>query len=308
MRAPAGLAAAPAYNPWLAILQLVTVGTLWGATFSIAKLAITQGVPPLGYGFWQSTGSGLVLLAILALRRERLPLSRRHLLFYLMTGGLGIALANVNFYITIQFVPAGVMAVVITTAPIMTFVLALLFGLEAWRWQRVAGLLLGLAGVLMLVLPSATAGDDLSFWIILGFITPLAYSINAILTARLRPAGGSALSYACGMMLCAGLLQGPVMLAAGQAWAPGWPLGLPELAIALQVAISASAYVVFFHLVRVAGPVYFSQVGYVVTLTGLCWGFLLFDERLEATVYLATLVIFAGLALVNATAARRRAA
>jgi drug/metabolite transporter (DMT)-like permease len=308
MREPAEPSTGPTYNPWLAVLQLVTVGTLWGATFSIAKLAITNGVPPLGYGFWQSTGSGLVLLAILALRRERLPMSRRHLLFYLMTGGLGISVPNVTFYIVIQFVPVGIMAVVITTAPIITFVLALLFGLEAWRWRRIGGLMLGLAGALLLVLPAVAAGDALSFWMILGFVTPLAYSLNSILTARLRPAGGSALSYACGMMLCAGMLQGPVMLATGQAWAPGLPLGLPELAIALQIAISASAYVVFFHLVRVAGPVYFSQVGYVVTLTGLLWGFFLFHERLEATVYLATVVIFAGLALVNATGRRRSTA
>jgi drug/metabolite transporter (DMT)-like permease len=286
MRATVGSAAAPAYNPWLAVLQLVTVGTLWGATFSIAKIAITNGVPPLGDGFWQSTGSGLLLLAILAMRRERLPLSRRHLLFYLMTGGLGISVPNVNFYVVIQFVPVGIMAVVITTAPIMTFVLALAFGLETWRWLRIAGLALGLAGALILVLPSAAADDALGLWMLLGFVTPLAYSINSVLTARLRPAGGSALSYACGMMLCAGMLQGPVMLATGQAWAPSLPAGLPELAIALQVAISASAYVVFFHLVRVAGPVYFSQVGYVVTLTGLLWGFFLFHERLEATVYL----------------------
>jgi len=303
-----GGSANPGFNPWVAIAQLLLVGTLWGATFSVAKLALSNGVGPFAYGFWQSTGSGLLLLVLLTLRGERMPLSRRHLLFFLMTGSLGLALPNVNFYIIVQHVPVGVMAVVITTAPMMTFLMALSFGIERLRWLRVAGLALGLAGALILVLPSFGSGDGLSFWIVLGFITPLAYSLNSILTSRLRPQGGSALVYAAGMMLCCGLIQGPLMLALGQGWAPSLPLGIPEIAIAAQILISALGYVVFFHLVKVAGPVFFSQVGYVVTLTGILWGFLLFHERLQTTVYLAAGVIFAGLALVNATGNRKSTA
>ncbi len=294
------------YNPWMAIGQLLLVGCLWGSTFSISKFAITSGVPPLGYAFWQCFGSGLALLAILALRGERLPLGRRQLAFYAMTGGLGITVPNVNFYIIIQYVPVGLMAVVITTAPIMTFMLALAFRMERPHWLKLLGLGCGLAGALLLVLPRSLTGEvGLTGWILLGFLTPFAYSLNSVLTARWRPTGGSALSFACGMMLAAALCQLPLMLAAGQAYAPLPQFGLPELAIAIQVAISSTAYIVYFHLVRVAGPVYFSQVGYIVTLTGILWGMVLFDERLDHTVYLAALVIFAGLAMVNLAKPRR---
>jgi len=308
MAAAHGGSSTPAYNTWIALAQLLLVGTLWGATFSVAKVALSNGVGPFAYGFWQSSGSGLVLLALLTLRGERMPLGRRHLLFFLMTGSLGLAVPNVNFYIIIQHVPVGLMAVVITTAPMITFLLALLFGIEHLRWLRMAGLGLGFAGALILVLPSLGSGDGLGFWIVLGFLTPFAYSLNSILTARFRPPGGSALVFAAGMMLSCGLIQGPIMLALGQGWAPSLSPGVAELAIAVQIVISALGYVTFFHLVRVAGPVFFSQVGYIVTLTGILWGFFLFHERLETTVYLAAGVIFAGLALVNATGARRSAA
>lgn len=290
-----------AYNPWLAIAQLLAVGTLWGSTFSISKYAITHGVTPLGYAFWQCFGSGLVLLAILALRGERLPLGRRQLAFYFMTGALGITVPNVNFYIIIQYVPAGLMAVVITTAPIMTFLIALALGMERLQWLRALGLLCGFAGALLLVIPDEVGGEavEVTGWVLLGFLTPFFYSINSILTSRWRPSGGSALSFACGMMFAAAALQLPLMLLAGQGWAPLPPFGGAELAIAIQIAVSATAYIVFFRLVQLAGAVYFSQVGYVVTLTGIFWGMLLFDERLAPTVYIAAGVIFAGLALVN---------
>ena len=93
--------------------------------------------------------------------------------------------------------------------------------------------------------------------------------------------------------------QFPAMLALGHAYAP---LPLPEWrdgAIAVHVCVSTVAYVTYFHLVRVAGPVYFSQVGYVVTLTGILWGMIFFGERLDPAIYLATAVLLAGIALVN---------
>ncbi len=44
---------------------------------------------------------------------------------------------------------------------------------------------------------------------------------------------------------------------------------------------------------------FFSRVGYIVTLTGLAWGMVVFGERHSGWLYLATGLIFAGLALVN---------
>ena len=55
----------------------------------------------------------------------------------------------------------------------------------------------------------------------------------------------------------------------------------------------------FFYLLRIAGAVYFSQVAYLVTLFGVGFGMLLFGERHPGSAWLALLLIFAGLALVN---------
>jgi len=295
------LPAAPrAYNLRVALLQMLVVGTLWGATFSVAKLAMGAGVPPLGYGFWQCLGSGLALGLLVLLRGQRLEVSRRHLGFYLMTGGCGIAIPNVTFYVIIQHVPAGLMAVVISTAPLFTLLLALAFRLERLRWLRVLGLLCGFAGSLLLLLPKSDgAAASVTGWILLGFLCPFFYSLNSVLTARLRPQDGGAMSSACGMMLAAALVLLPIMLVFGQGWAPLPPFGAPEAALAIQIMISATAYIVYFHLVQLAGPVFFSQVGYVVTLTGILWGLVLFGERLDPLIYLATAIIFAGLALVS---------
>jgi len=56
---------------------------------------------------------------------------------------------------------------------------------------------------------------------------------------------------------------------------------------------------IMFELLRLAGAVFLSQVSYIVTLSGMFWGWLLFAERLSGWVWLAALVIAAGVLMVT---------
>ena len=68
---------------------------------------------------------------------------------------------------------------------------------------------------------------------------------------------------------------------------------------AVEPAIRRATAVATRILLRIAGPVYFSQVAYLVTLFGVGFGMLVFGERHPGSAWLALLMIFAGLALVN---------
>jgi drug/metabolite transporter (DMT)-like permease len=89
------------------------------------------------------------------------------------------------------------------------------------------------------------------------------------------------------------------MLDGDNVYVPGFPIGLAESIILVQIGISSICYLAFFAIVRSAGPVFFSQVGYLVTMTGLFWGILVFDESYSVWLWLAVGLIFSGLALVN---------
>jgi drug/metabolite transporter (DMT)-like permease len=59
------------------------------------------------------------------------------------------------------------------------------------------------------------------------------------------------------------------------------------------------AYFGFIWLIGHAGPVFASQVGYVVTASGVLLGMAIYDERHSAWVWAALALMFAGLALVK---------
>ncbi len=286
---------------------LLLLGSLWGASFSIAKLAIEGGVPVLGYATWQALGSALVLLCVLRLSGGRLPRSWTVWRFCLVTGLVGICIPNLAFYIVIRHLPAGLMAIVVTTAPIITYALALAWAMERLSPLRSLGIALGFVGALVIVLPdrSLPAGLEL-IWLLLAFLTPFCYALSNLYTGRYRPPGQSTLALACGMLICAGSAQSVVMLTLIPPYLPLPPWSLAEGALFAQIAISSVAYVIYFHIVQAAGAVYFSQVGYIVTVTGIVWGMIFFGEQHSPWVYAGTALILGGFALVNAGRNRGR--
>ena len=291
---------------WLPAALLLILGSLWGLSFSLSKLAISNGVHPLGYALWQSAGPCVILLGVCLLRRRPPDLGRRSLRYYLLAGLLGIAIPNANFAFALQHVPAGILSIVVTLAPLLTYVLATLAGLERPTARRLAGLALGLAGALLLVLPKAALPSaQVTFWVAVSFVTPVFYSMNTVYAAKARPPDSDSVALACGMMGAAALWQLPVALSADALYGLQYPPGVADWALLAQVTLSCFAHALFFELLRLAGPVTLSQVAYIVTLMGITWGWLIFDERHSPWIWLATGLIFAGVALVNWQGRRR---
>ena len=101
------------------------------------------------------------------------------------------------------------------------------------------------------------------------------------------------------MMCASALLLLIATLVSGQ-WFVLWsePSVIDGL-ISLHGVISAVAFTLFFVLVRIAGPVYFSQVAYLVTFFGIGTAMVIFGERYSLWLWAALLVTVYGVWLVN---------
>ena len=85
----------------------------------------------------------------------------------------------------------------------------------------------------------------------------------------------------------------------GHGFYPLTHLNAPELVVILEIILSSIGYILFFILIRRAGAVYYSLVGGIVALTGLFWGFWIYDETLSRLDIYATLLILAALVLLS---------
>ena len=80
---------------------------------------------------------------------------------------------------------------------------------------------------------------------------------------------------------------------------PLFPIGELELAILGLGVINATAYTLFIITVRRYGPIFASQTGYVVTLSGVFWGIIIFHEIHSIWVWSSIATMIVGLALVT---------
>jgi drug/metabolite transporter (DMT)-like permease len=292
---------APPRSSLVPFALLFIIGLAWGFMYTLIKIGVTGKITPIGYLFWFSFGCGAVLFAMCAVRRNWPRMSRVHLRYYFTTGAVRLAVANTIFYSAQKHLPIGVMAVIMTTTPMFTYALSLASRLERFVWIRFAGILMGLAGVLLIVAPNSSLPDpSLVWWVLVGFGTPLLHGIGYImLSEQMRPPDSDSMTLGVGMFGAATIMLLPVLVAMG-AFHPLWPpFSAAEIALITHFILAGFNFYALFELLRIAGPTFATQASYLAVIFGVVFGIVLFDETHSLWVWGAMALIAGGVAMVN---------
>ena len=274
----------------------------YSMTFSLNRIVVTEGIPVFPFVFWQSVVAGAVaLIAGLAVRQ--LPrLTGVYVRFYFIFGFVGIALPYTLLALAAPRVPAGAVALSLTLSPILTYAFSVLFRLDRVHLLRIAGILLGLAGILVVLAPGTTLPEPgMAPWLLMAFCAPVCYAFGTVTVVLLRPADSKPIPLTCGIAFASAILMLPVMAAADQWWLFDGAMTDGDWALLGVGTITAGFFVLGLEVIRMAGPVFFSTYGYIGTLTGLGWAALYFGEVPSPWIALAVALLFAGLFLVNRT-------
>lgn len=276
---------------------LVLLGTLWGVTPIFVKHLGALGWPPLMIAVFGATGSAAILFTLCRLRGIAVPIDARHFRYYAVNGFFGMALANLVGFTSLQHIPAGFFALLVPLSPMLTVLGAALIGAERATPRRILGTAFGLAGVLLAMSPGAALPDrSVLGWAMLAALTPVCYALSNLFAARLAPPGTPPPALATGTLAAGAVQVAMFAMVFGQFRLPPME-GLPVSA--LQIAAMAGAFLLWFRSIVTYGSVVTSQTGYIITLTGMAWGWVLFAERPGLMTIPAALLIFAGLALVT---------
>jgi len=277
-------------------------GILFGLTFSLNRIAATDGIPFIPYVFWQAVGIGLLLLAMSFIFRRPPGLSLRHLQGYAVLGSVGMAFPLLILNFVAAKLPAGVVALQLTLVPMLTYAFALVLRVDKLNAFKLAGLGFGLSAVLVIVLPKAgLPSPDMAVWVLVSFLTPICYAVANVLIPLVRAPQTSSLALGAAIALAAAIILGLVMLATGEWW---WfeggvsAMGDGDWALIGVVLIFATFFWLLLETIRLAGPVFFSVQNYIATVTGIGWGMLIHGEAHSLWIWLALVLLFCGLALV----------
>lgn len=279
---------------------LMVIGAAWGATQPLAKLAVSTGYKPMGILVWQSVIVALALGLLTALRGKRIPVHRRALGLYLVIALIGSILPGMASYSAAVHLPSGILSILLSSVPMFALPIAIALGNDRFSLPRFAGLILGLCGVALLVLPdtSLPAGTQV-WWIPIALIASAFYAMEGNYVARFGTEGLDPLQVLTGASVLGVIISLPLALLAGQYIDLRSALGSAEQAIIASSLLHAFAYSGYVGLVGIAGAVFTAQVSYFVTFFGLIWAMIFLNEVYSGWVWAALLLMVAGLVLVQ---------
>ncbi len=287
------------------IVQLLILAALWGASFLFIRIGVTDfGVAPL-MALRVGIGALFLVVVLIARRplREALHTLRTRARPLVVVGVLNSAAPFCLFAYAELTLSAGVTSVINATTPLWGALVAFLWLKDRLSALRSIGLAIGFAGVLMLVWNqivapngSSAAPATTALAAVAALGATLLYGIAASYTKR-HLMGVDALTVATGTMIGATVVLLPLAIAQ-------WPATAISLrawgaVIALGVGCTGVAYMLFFHLIAIAGPARAITVTFVIPIFGILWGAVFLGERVSAGMLEGCAVILVGTALAT---------
>ena len=284
-------------KPYLALIGLALI---WGTSFLLIKVAVHD-MSPTVLLLIRSL-SGLIALAVIVKVMGRPLLGEG---WRTRLGSFAImAITNAIVpWVAIAWgeerISSGLASILNSTTTLWTAVL-IFWAMPAERPSRVGylGVVLGLAGVVILVLPDllahGVAGNFLGALAVL--IAALSYATNAIYQRR-KMRNVSVFDISIGQ------LAATVVFAI--------PLAAPSLSqvhvaftslaavIALGAGATGVAYLLYYYVMNTLGAVRAAGVTLLVPMTAVVWGVILLHERLSWAIVIGMVVILAGTGLAN---------
>ena len=276
--------------------ELVLLAALWGASFLFMRLGAHE-FGPIALAAVRVGLASAMLVPLLA-SRGQLGELRAHWRGLLVVGALNSAIPFALFSFAALSITAGLSSIVNATTPLWTAIVAFVWLRQSLTPWRVAGLVVGFAGVAFLAWDKASfkPGADHSGLLALAACATatLCYGVAANATKRLL-SGVSPLTVATGSQFSAALL---LALPAAVVWPAAAPSALAwGSALALAALCTALAYILYFRLMSRVGPTNAVSVTFLIPLFAILWGALFLREAVTLQMVVGGAIVLVGIAL-----------
>lgn len=288
---------------WMFLLALAA---MWGSSFMFNRIAVAS-LPPWTVVAGRIGVAALILTVIVYAIGKRLPPLGRVWVPYLVIALIGNA---IPFYLITWgqlIVESALAGILMAVMPLATVVLAhFLVSGERMTRERATGFALGFMGIVLLMGPAALAGLGGETFRIISQLAvlggALCYALQSVLTRLILK--GDLIVAAAATLIVASITVVPVALWVDRPWTLA-PSGASVAAVLwLGIAPTALATILYFMLIRSAGPSFMSLVNYLSPGVALLLGLWVMGEQPHVYAYVGLALILTGIAVTQ----RRRTA
>lgn len=279
-------------------LLLILLSVLWGGSFFFTGAALRE-LPPLTIVLVRVALGAALLLPLLKRLGGALPDTLTGWKPFFVMGMLNNVIPFSLLVAGQTYITSGMASVLNATTPLFTVLVLASFGDERLIARRVAGVTIGLAGVIVLGGPGIVQTENQIIGMLLCLGGALSYGVSG-LWGRRKLKGVPPITSATCQLLCSTL----VMAILASAVERPWQLPMPGLAtwaslIGLAALATSLAYIVFFTILARSGATNVMLVTLLIPVTAILLGVLVLGEPLTLREVAGALVIASALLMID---------
>jgi len=283
------------------ILCLIVVAVVWGTTYLGIRVAV-QTVPPWFITSIRQTIAAAIVLIILLYKKQLSWIGWKNLKYQLIPSVLMLVFANGFTTIAEQSLPSGLTSILSALSPVVVFAASIIFGLQKASFRGFIGVLIGFIGVLFIFREGL--GDILDpnykTGVLYLSIAIMSWSIGSVYTkTHIHKSNNIALNLFYQFSIAAIIQLLLALIFSSDTDVNKWSLNSVLAIIYLAIFGSVIAFFCFHYAIKKVTALQVSVLKYVNTIIAVFLGWLLLDEIITSDFIIATLLIMAGVFIIN---------
>ena len=280
-------------------VSMVYLGLTFGLSFSIVKIILREIESPLVILFWQSCFSSVLLFAFSVYSLNSLKDIINNIGALTILACFGVIVPNFILYLSAAHLSAGTISIILALIPFCAYIIALMLRLEQLELIRLFGVILGFDAILFLVFPgNANNKAYFNIWFLTGLLVPIFIASTNIFLSSVRFKKVKPVQMAFGMNFLSAAILSLMLPSNVNFWLSTHSTKL-IFCVFLLSFIGSIGFIIFIKLVKNYGPVFASQVNYLITISGIMWGYIILSEVHSMRFWVSLLRIIGGLFLVR---------
>jgi drug/metabolite transporter (DMT)-like permease len=274
---------------------------LWGGAFFLIEVGL-RSYSPMMLVFMRLALAVPPMWIVMRLNGNRLPRDFKSWRLLMVVGMLNCALPFMLFFWGQQYLDSGYASILNATTPLWGVVTAhFMTQDEKATSARIIGVLVGMAGIIIMVGPDAVKGLSNNLLAqIACILSTLFYSFAAIYGRRLSQTAMTPMVVATGQTMMAALFMLPVILIMDQPWHMPMPrLDSTIAGIVLALFSTALAYILYFRLIDRSGASNALLVGFIMPVLAIILGVAFLGEHLQGGQIGGAVLIAIGLVILD---------
>lgn len=284
----------------LIILAFFSIYVIWGSTYLLNKIAVTE-LPPFMLASFRFITAGLLIFLLCKIMKINLKISKKQFLNTIIAGFLFLSFGNGVVVWALRYVDSGFAALEISAQPLIVLILLRIIDNKKIKVMSMIGVGLGILGMYLLVnQKQVLSGEDSLLGMAMIFVCLVSWAYGSIFVSKAE----LPLNYFVNtgyQMITGGIMLMIMSLLFGEQWSlPNTWSGEVQLSMILLVIFgSIVAFTSFNYLLKVVSPEKVATSTYVNPIIAMSLGWYFLNEQITSQSILAAMVLLTGVYFIN---------